>query len=192
MSEHFNFRSILGRRFGQIVVISEINSQKCIGRCDCGVTKEFYRSNLKDGKTTKCHKNPRNLDRQRTLSIWHAMIGRCLNPNHPFYTRYDRPSGHITVCDRWLDFENFLADMGYAPLGLSLERIDNDGHYEPFNCKWATQAEQLRNTRRNHLLTFQGRTQTVIDWAAELGINHSTLYKRLNRSGWSAERALTT
>lgn len=189
---HPNFRSIVGIRFGQILVLSEINYLKCIGRCDCGTVKQFYRSNLRDGKTTKCHRNPLNLDRKRTLNAWHAMVNRCHNPNHPSYLRYSRETGHISVCDRWMVFENFLSDMGYAPKGLSIERVNNEGDYEPSNCRWASPREQTRNTRRNRLLTFRGRTQPLVDWADELGVNRSTLAKRLNRSGWTVERALTT
>ena len=189
---HFNFRPIVGQRFGQIVVLSEIDKLKCVGRCDRGQTKEFYRSNLRSGKTTKCHPNPRNLARQRTLNVWHAMKSRCLRPHCPSYRVYNRQFGHIEICERWIkSFENFVTDMGYAPEGLTLERINNDGNYTPENCRWATYQEQHRNKRTNLVLTHQGRSQTAIEWAAELGINSSTLYKRLNRSGWSVERALT-
>lgn len=193
MSVHPNFRSILGQRFGQLVIIEEINSLTCIARCDCGQTKKFFRSNLKTGKTSKCHPTPVNHQRRKALHVWSAMKGRCTNPSHPLYQRYSRPWGHILVCDRWLEsLDNFIENMGYPPDGFTLERIDNEGHYTPENCRWATQQEQLLNTRRNKHLTFQGKTQTVIEWARELGINHSTLYKRLNRSSWSVERALST
>jgi hypothetical protein len=190
--QHRNFKSILGQRFGQLVVTQEIDSTFCIALCDCGQSGRFYRSNLRAGYTSKCHSTPVNFERQRTLYVWFAMKARCLNPNHPQHSTYDRPSGHIQVCERWLLFENFLADMGYAPEGMELDRVDNDGNYEPSNCRWATREQQMRNTRANHRLTFQGKTQTVTEWAVELGLNKSTLYKRLGRSGWSIERALST
>lgn len=182
---------LTGRKIGQLTILSE-SGNKCIARCDCGITKEFWRSNILAGYTTKCHRVPFNKDRARTLYCWSAMMARCYNRANPAYETYSRPWGHISVCKRWHKFKNFLADMGYLPVGMTLERIDNNGNYQPSNCKWATKSEQSKNTRSNVRLTFQGRTQTVSDWASELGINRSTLYKRLNRSEWTVERALST
>lgn len=183
-------QSMIGQRFGQLVVIAESGHLKCTARCDCGVVKEFFRSNLRQGFTTKCHPNPRNKDREKLLFIWHAMKARCFNKNHASYKWYGARG--IAVCERWLDFENFVVDIGPVPDGMELERKDNNKGYSVDNCIWATRREQMRNTRRSVRLEFQGRTQTVIQWAGELGINQSTLYKQLNRSKWSVERALTT
>jgi hypothetical protein len=118
------------------------------------------------------------------------MFARCNNPNNDQYKDYGGRG--IRVCERWNNFQTFVADVGKRPRGKTLDRIDNDGHYEPGNCKWSTKKEQSRNSRRNVLLTFEGRTQIAIDWASELGINISTLYKRLNASGWDAATALGT
>jgi hypothetical protein len=96
----------------------------------------------------------------------------------------------ITVCARWGVYENFLADMGRRPSPEhSLDRIDNDRGYEPGNCRWATDVEQNRNTRGNHLVTFRGETLPIAAWAERLGMLHATLTYRLRT--WSVERAFT-
>jgi len=94
------------------------------------------------------------------------------------------------VCKRWKDsFEEFLKDMGRCPPKLTIERIDNDGNYEPGNCKWATRFEQGKNKRNNHKITYQGQTKILRHWAALKGISEDTLFTRLDR-GWSVNRAL--
>lgn len=117
------------------------------------------------------------------------MKRRCLNPNNFAYSRYGGRG--ITVCDRWLEsFENFLVDMGEAPPGMSLDRIDNDGNYKPGNCRWATPLEQGSNKCNNHLIEFEGKTQSLSQWANEYGIQVGTLWYRL-KEGWLIEEALT-
>lgn len=114
-----------------------------------------------------------------------------MNPRDQSFQNYGGRG--ISVCDRWRDsFEAFYADMGGRPTARhSIERIDNDGHYEPGNCRWAEIRDQLRNRRTNHVLTHLGQTLTVTDWAALIGIAATTLTARLDR-GWSVEEALTT
>lgn len=120
---------------------------------------------------------------------WACMIQRCTNPNTKTYHRYGGRG--ITVCERWLSFENFLADMGTRPApGHSIERIDNDGNYEPGNCRWATRSDQMKHTSRTRLITAFGKTQTFSDWCKELSISKGTLHKRLAK-GLSAEHALS-
>jgi hypothetical protein len=94
------------------------------------------------------------------------------------------------VCDRWSSFSAFLTDMGQPPEGHSLDRVNNDGNYEPANCRWATKNEQANNTRANRLITIDGRTQTMKQWASERGLNYATVKTRLNVLGWAPERAL--
>ena len=100
----------------------------------------------------------------------------------------------ITVCDRWLNsFENFLADMGECPEGLSIDRFpDNDGNYEPRNCRWATAKEQQRNRRNNSILTIGFRTQCISAWSEESGIASKTISQRILKLGWSPEDAVFT
>ncbi len=123
-------------------------------------------------------------------SAWAHMIQRCINPACDEFKNYGARG--IGVDAHWREFPQFLADMGRRPSPRhSIERIDNNQGYSKENCKWATMAEQARNTRRNRPITFQGRTQLMIDWVAELGKPKSTLTMRLRR-GWSVERAFTT
>ena len=125
-----------------------------------------------------------------THQSWLDMTYRCTNPRSRNWNYYGGRG--IVVCDRWRQFENFLADMGENPKGLQLDRIDNNGNYEPGNCRWATRSEQHRNKRNNRLLTLGVRTQCRQAWADELGISIEALWRRLSRRGWSIEKALTT
>lgn len=118
------------------------------------------------------------------------MIQRCTNPKAVGFKRYGGRG--ISVCERWLTFANFLEDMGERPKGLFIERKDNNGNYEPGNCCWATKIEQARNTRRNRMLTFRGRTQPMCAWADEMNISQDNLENRINQMGWSVDKALTT
>jgi len=104
------------------------------------------------------------------------------------YEKYGKRG--IGVCERWLKFENFFADMGHPPVGpYSVERKNNDKGYSPDNCKWALPPEQSRNTRRNVRLTVNGRTQVLMDWAIETGIPHRTLSGRF-KLGWTPEEII--
>ncbi|MFF7550943.1 hypothetical protein ACFZCU_46175 [Streptomyces canus] len=123
-----------------------------------------------------------------TYQTWRNMRSRCENPNVPAYKNYGGRG--ITVCERWKSFDNFLADMGERPEGMTIERIDNDGNYEPSNCRWSTYQQQGRNTRANRRLTWNGETKTIIEWAETLGVKAFTISARL-RMGWTTEDALT-
>lgn len=116
------------------------------------------------------------------------MKGRCTDPKAPNWANYGGRG--ITFDPAWASFEKFLADMGEAPTGLTLDRKDNNGNYEKSNCRWATMKEQHRNKRNNHLVTMLGRTQPLSAWCEELGIPYERSRNRL-RSGWSPEEALS-
>lgn len=158
--------------------------------CECGcgqpATKRFVSGhNARVSHGMRSH----GMHKTRTYGIWHGMIDRCANRNNKSWRLYGGRG--ISVCERWLKFENFLADMGERPNGLSLDRRDPDGNYEPGNCRWATQEQQSNNKRTCHQITALGKTQTIAQWAREIGMNRAVLRGRL-RAGWSAESAVTT
>lgn len=141
-------------------------------------------------------------ERSPTYRSWEALKYRCLQPRCKRYADYGGRG--IKVCERWLTFKNFLADMGEKPTRKhSIDRIDNDGNYScghcddclindwPANCRWATDKEQGNNSRQVKWLTLDGKTLTLTQWSEKLNIGISTLSLRL-KYGWSVERALTT
>jgi len=126
----------------------------------------------------------------RPYNIWSSMKSRCSNPNNNAYDRYGGRG--IDYCDRWEDFENFWEDMkeGYSD-DREIDRIDNDGNYNPENCRWVTTKDQQNNRTNNHRITHKGKTQTISEWADELGIEMETIRARINQLGWTEERALS-
>ena len=116
--------------------------------------------------------------RSPTYNSWRGMIGRCLSPNHVSFERYGGRG--ITVCPRWREFANFLAGMGERPEGMTLERKDNNGNYEPGNCMWATLKQQSANQRRRkNERVYHGKTAR--EWAQEWGVQYVTAKHRLKR-----------
>lgn len=132
------------------------------------------------------------LSRMPTYQAWLHINRRCHNADAPEYKNYGGRG--IVVCEAWrTSFSAFLCDMGTRPdgKGWSIDRIDNDGNYEPGNCRWATRAQQNRNTRRTVHVTRNGITLCLKDWADRLGIRYSVVNNRIRRLGWSIEEALT-
>lgn len=144
--------------------------------------------NYKHGCTKKGERTKANPG-WRTHVVWLHMKARCTKVGDKSFPDYGGRG--ITFDPAWVDFRNFLADMGEAPEGLMLERIDNDGPYSKANCRWATRAEQNRNRRMNRYLEFNGERRMVVEWAEHLGVKPRLLRVRLNR-GWSVERTLST
>ncbi|MDE2022405.1 MAG: hypothetical protein KGI71_05855 [Patescibacteria group bacterium] len=127
--------------------------------------------------------------RTRTYGCWAAMKSRCSNKRAHNYADYGGRG--IVVCDQWQIFENFALDMGPMPTGKSLDRIDNDGPYAPWNCRWATQTQQNRNQRFNRRLTFRGQTKCLAEWAETVGISVDVIGHRIDELAWPLDRALT-
>lgn len=118
------------------------------------------------------------------------MRRRILNPRHHAYPEYGGRG--IALQESWLEFANFLADMGPRPEGTTLDRIDNDGPYTAENCRWATQSQQLLNRRNTVMLTHAGVTRPLREWADLVGVPYQRLWSRVFRFGWSTDRALQT
>lgn len=132
------------------------------------------------------NRNPKS--RSPTYTAWHGMKQRCLNPKHINYARYGGRG--ISVCAAWLDFTAFLADMGERPDGLTLDRIDTDGNYEPGNCRWATMKEQCNNwsAAAQFLVSYGGEQYTLQMLADKLGINRYTLRQRILVQRWPEDK----
>lgn len=167
--------------------------------CDCGNVALVRANLLRQGVTKSCGCIKREKNRARsfrhgmvgtpTYNSWAGMLQRCRDPSERFAEWGGRG---ITVCDRWNDFNNFHQDMGARPPGMTLDRVEVDGNYEPGNCRWATRAEQNQNTRKNRFLTFRGETLCLRAWARRMGLHPTTLTQRLDLYGWPVEKALTT
>ena len=189
------FKDLTGRNFGLWTVVAyggkRGKKSVWICKCQCGTERSVDAASLIAGRSTgcDCKRKATTAAMLRThgasatneYTIWLGMKRRCLRPKCKSFKNYGGRG--ITICDRWLEsFDHFLADMGERPSPMyTLERIDNDGNYEPGNCRWATRKEQCNNTRKNRLLTFDGRTMTMSEWSRETGIASSwicTLIKR--------------
>jgi hypothetical protein len=184
--------------------------------CECGNSAVVPHALLIKDHTRSCGclQRERAADAQRThgrcrepeYGIWSGIKARCLIPTFHMYPAYG--GAGIRICRRWADsYTAFAADMGRRPSkSHSVDRADNARGYEcghpecpdcepakaTPNCRWATRKVQNRNTKRNRVLTFNGKTQTAADWAEELGMPVNTIYSRLNVCGWSVDRALST
>lgn len=192
---------LYGKRFGKLCVKELVGTNekgavwKC--KCDCGEIAYVSSSGLLHGtKSCGClvkenHLHTHNKSHTRLYRIWQDMKRRCYNINDEAYSYYGGRG--ISVCIDWIDdfqsFYDWSIRNGYAD-NLTIDRIDVNGNYEPSNCRWATQKEQMNNTRNNHLLTFNGKTQTIAQWSEELQINYSTIHGRLRR-GCSVAQALS-
>lgn len=179
---------IAGNRYGKLIVKCLHSERTDDGRvrwvcaCDCGGEKITRGDHLKDGLVTSCgcvleyHGMSHSLE----YKVWDAMRQRCSNPKNSHYDNYGGRG--ITVCDEWMQsFEAFYRDMGPRPSPRhTIDREDNDGNYEPGNCRWITQKEQTNNTRRNLNFTYKGETKTLKEWSETLGFNYHNVKYRIH------------
>ena len=192
-----HFYVSIGQYFGELLVIGIILGSgggaefECKCECSCGKIIHVKNYDLVSGKIWSCGCLSDCLTLRPLYHKWRTMLRRCNNPKDAGYKNYGGRG--IRVCDEWEDFfvfETWGNLNGYKP-GLTIERIDNDGNYCPENCRWATQKEQARNTRRTKNITYKGKTQCLSAWGEDLGIPGNVLSARLC-SGWTIDRAFTT
>lgn len=196
------FIDLTGQRFGRLIVIQRANhtgsSAYWLCRCDCGNTIVIQGGSLRRGSTKSCGCLKKDVTtihsgrKTRLYSIWDNMKSRCNNPNKDSYRNYGGRG--IKVCPEWLHdfsaFRDWALSNGYDD-DLTLDRIDNDKGYTPENCRWETRSNQNRNQRKNYMITYNGATKTLEEWASIYEIASGTLYSRIQR-GWNIEKALNT
>lgn len=191
------------RTFGHWRVIGPSTRRRhaWLCRCDCGTVKDVQTNHLTSGKTLSCGCRRSEICRKKATThgltyaplsgykSWQHMRSRCQNHRHIEFHNYG--ARDVKVCARWEDFAKFHEDMGDRPSRAhSIGRIDNNGHYEPGNCRWETAKQQAHNTRVNRLLEWQGEMLPMTEAARRVGLKVPTLLHRLE-AGWSVDRALT-
>lgn len=208
-----------GMRFGFLTltrpyVAKNNQSKSWWATCDCGVERRVQPCQLISGDLKSCgcqrnrvtqtekvrahqkrleHSRRRHGHSSRTVVspeyvAWGGMIQRCTNPNSKAFAYYGVRG--ISVCERWLKFENFFADMGPRPPKHEIERENNEGNYEPGNCRWATRHDQMRNTRYVRMVEVDGETMCVRDAVKKLGLKESRVYGRVFRQRCSHQESL--
>lgn len=198
---------LTGQRFERLVVIGRgsprpySNGAVWVCKCDCGNIIETLGASLRkgDAKSCGCYRKDfcsrvsasHKLPNRRLRNIWRNMISRCENPKAVSYPLYGAKG--VSVCNEWKDVEAFIQwalASGYTD-GLTIDRIHGDKGYSPENCRWVSKIEQQNNRCNNHLLTVNGKTDTIANWARASGLSHSTISARI-RMGWSDEKAVLT
>lgn len=190
---------IAGMRFSRLVALRPVQSTnrnakwECV--CDCGNVTVVNSLKLRSGNTKSCGcwqseiaakrfkkmMTVHGLSRTKAYKAWNSMKLRCLNPGHRAYENYGGRG--IGVCERWMQFADFLEDMGQPPKGMTLDRKNNDQSYSPENCRWATRTEQANNRRVTIFVTANGKSKTLSEWSRELNVSYATLFHRNKRRG---------
>ena len=185
---------ITGQKFGSWTVISMAGQYKnrsfmWLCECECGKRKIVHGEHLRNGRSKSCgctrnHAIIHGDCNSRLYRIWRAMNARC--------RKHKNYGGRgISVCCEWAEYKNFkewAISNGYTD-DLTIDRVNNDGNYEPSNCRWVSMHEQSRNRRTNVFITYNGKTQVISDWANELGLRFETIARR-HKCGWSVEECL--
>jgi hypothetical protein len=193
---------VSGMKFGRLTVVDTSSGQKVLCECECGKRTTVNKINLLRGSTLSCGcfasdvlraRNKTHGDsKTRLYRIYNNMKARCTYPTSLSAKNYIGRG--ISICDDWLkSYENFrdwALSNGYGD-NLSLDRIDNNGNYDPSNCRWATRSQQNRNTRRNIIVKYQGEILCLKDAAKRAGINYATALARVRTLGWSVDDALS-
>ena len=208
MSIILKIEDLKKEKYGRLRILEEAPKvgyvRYMVTECDCGTVKTLQLARLRSGRTASCGCLLRESTSRRFTThgksastdyqAWYSMKGRCHNENNWQFKDYGGRG--ITVCPEWQSFESYIRSVtdaiGARPPGMSLDRIDNDGGYSPDNVQWSTPKEQARNRRDNFMITYDDKTQTLQDWADELGMLRATIYARIVKYGWSTARALTT
>lgn len=190
---------LTGQRFGRLTVVAECGRRngsvtwKC--QCDCGNVTEARSNHLRRGLIRSCGclnkevitKNGQS--RTHLYHVWQCIKDRCLNKNYAYWKNYGGRG--VTVCEEWRDFEKFrkwAMENGYRE-GLTIDRINNDGNYEPSNCRWTDQKTQTRNRRSNVPIEHNGERHCLSEWAEILGVPYARLHSRFRR-GWTPTEIL--
>jgi hypothetical protein len=197
-------KELVGLRFGRWAVTAEGRKDRNGNRqlecqCDCGTVRLVPIGALTAGRSASCgclsaemtaqRRVTHGLSGSKTHNIWVDMKARCLNKQHPAFHRYGGRG--IKVCERWMTFENFLADMGECPEGLSLERGRNNDGYDLSNCTLATAKEQANNRRSNRVFSINGEMLNIKQISTKYGVPYDRLRARLLNLNWAPERAIT-
>ena len=200
----FNIEDYIGKKSHMLTVIGLADRTpnddkwylKC--SCECGNVTKVTPSQFNRGVVKSCgclkslgYRTIDNRTKHPLYGTWRQMLSRCENPHNSKYQRYGGRG--IKVCDEWHQFSNFVKwsdSIGGRPEKYTLDRINNDGNYEPSNCRWATRFQQATNKSSNVVLEYNGESKTLIEWSISIGISWNTLWNRLKR-GWSVEDILT-
>lgn len=195
-------QAVVGEKFGFWTVVGGTRSRaRC--KCACGTERVVIGCDLRKGKSLSCgcrvsakqaaanfERRVHGLADSPTMTSWTEMKRRCYATHRREYLNYGARG--IRVCEEWRNsFAAFVRDMGERPAGHTIERIDNQGNYEPGNCRWATRTEQERNKRSNARYVFFGVEMTVTEAAKKYNFKPSTVFNRINTLGWTPDRAVT-
>ena len=200
-----NVKDLTGQKFNYLTVLEYEGRKKsrtmwkC--QCECGKITYVDSNSLKTGNTKACgchqsdgwgNNKTHGMTKTKLYRTWQGMRNRCYRKSNKYYYNYGGRG--ICVCDTWKNsfeaFRDWALSNGYDDR-LMLDRIDNDGNYEPNNCRWVDRFQQMNNTRNNRILEYDGKAMTVTEWGRKIGLAPHILEKRINNYGWSVEEALT-